>query len=436
VFHSLTKFFASPLTLTILLASTVSLTGCDEELLAQLRKQNQLLKSEEFSESLNNSESSLAEELARQLQLQGEELSVADIEQYLNSIENENALSSQLTNSPSESSSSGSGLSRNSSNVNALTQAKVGLDSASLHLINAVEIPYCAQLKVTTPRGLSCMHCLHPKARANAKILQVLMLKSCLQNISTSYLVDGTFSFDYTQLLSDITTLSTGGRKLFVHFYLTNGPAQRRFQTTPLRTLGTKISPILFRQQVLNDFQVQSDYQYLVRRLVPVMRYAASMGSLVTLTPALEDNLSDEAFNKLGDLTVEAIPFDIPFAIGRNPCPGCYSGNGREVPNGYFREVHTVSPFLSVENGIVSNDGTDYAFPSERRSEHQTTLEELATLRDASARKNNIFILWSGKRQGLTDYQAGSILPDPNGRNYQIPSIAERVAIVDFLKGN
>jgi hypothetical protein len=296
----------------------------------------------------------------------------------------------------------------------------------------------CGRLYSTAPRGLACLHCTQPEAQFQAKQIRSVLEASCLRNIAINYLVDGTFSFDHSFLIDEITSLTSGGRQLFISFYLSNGPAQRRYDTTDIHSFGTKISPEEFRRRIQGDVSLQGEYQIIVDRLVPVIRYARQRGASVGLIPMLEDNLNDQAFQSMVELTLAVVPPELTVGIGRNPCPNCYPGNEAGIPGGVFEEFHTDwSGLVSatgrpVSGGIITNDGRDYTSPAQPRPEAETTLNELTTVRDAAGANNNSFILWSAARQGLQ--HTGGDFPNPAYRSYSPITNTEQRELVSFLR--
>jgi hypothetical protein len=68
-------------------------------------------------------------------------------------------------------------------------------DTAALkELTAAQEAPTCTSLLDRAPRGLACLHCLHPAAREQSDILVEILSRSCLKQVAINYLVDGSFS--------------------------------------------------------------------------------------------------------------------------------------------------------------------------------------------------------------------------------------------------
>ncbi|MCB0324618.1 MAG: hypothetical protein KDD69_13645 [Bdellovibrionales bacterium] len=288
----------------------------------------------------------------------------------------------------------------------------------------------CSSLLVGPPRGLSCLHCNHDRAHQQALLLSTLLFRSCLENVALNYLVDGTFGFNPDLMKQQIMLLTSGQRRLFVYFYLTNGATQRRWSSTTIDSFGVRSSPDTFRREILTDDELRYRYQALIMRLLPVLRFAQERGAVISLLPMLEDNLDRESFEAVGELTLETLPVDLHVAVGRSPCPNCYAGNDAFIPEGYFFERHTASPYIDHRNGVVSNDGTTYRFQG---GAGVASLADLRSVRDAASATDNAFLLWSASRQGLPDQMNRTFL-HPDEREYELPSLAERHAILQFLR--
>lgn len=298
------------------------------------------------------------------------------------------------------------------------------------------EYDTCPVLLSGTPRGLSCLHCTQAEAREQSRLIASMLFYSCLKNIAINYLVDGTFSFNEEVLKEHIDLLTFNQRTPFIFFFLSNGATQRQWNRATVSSFGVRIKPEEFRERILFDPSLQDEYRAIVKRLIPTLSYAIKKGAIVSLIPALEDNLDDTSFQKLLDLTYESLPPGMLLAVGRNPCPNCYRGNTIGAPSGLFIEEHTINPFPSIRNGVVSNDGREYHFDESGFStERKLRLEDLRELRNNSSFLNNVFILWSGKRQGLQNYIPGTTTyPKPSLRTYAKPSQAEQGAILRFLR--
>jgi hypothetical protein len=295
----------------------------------------------------------------------------------------------------------------------------------------------CPVLLQGVPRGLSCLHCTQAEANEQSRVIASILFHSCLENVAINYLVDGTFSYDPYVLRDHVDLLSSNGRRPFLFFYLSNGATQRQWDRTTQNSFGVRVRPEEFRNRILTDRSLQEEFRSIVRRVIPIAEYAIGKGAIVSFIPALEDNLDDTSFQKLFDLTLRELPPALPVAIGRNPCPSCYQGNTIGVPSGLFVEEHTVNPYPNIRDGVVSNDGRDYHFDeySSGNTDRKLRLEDLKQIRNSSSLMNNTFILWSGKRQGLQNYQPGTtVYPLPSERQYQMPSVQEQAAVLQFLR--
>lgn len=299
-------------------------------------------------------------------------------------------------------------------------------------------VQQCNTLFDGPPQGLSCLHCTHPKARTQAEELSDILIQSCLKNIAINYLVDGSFgSFEDSEefLFSQVKKLTRGGRHLFLYFYLSNGPWQRSSSNAIRSALSplARISPKEFRKKILSDYATQIRYQLEVRKLLPLIRYAQSKGATVSLIPFLEDNLDRPSYEKLYDLTLDAVPTGLAFSIGRNACRGCFQGNDSYVPAGLFREIHTTSSSgVTTRSGVVSNDGKSYRFTTDNQGEELLPLRSLKKVRDKALQLDNTFVLWSGKFQGRGTSKHYKVR-HPDDRHYPSPTEAEVQEIIDFL---
>jgi hypothetical protein len=291
----------------------------------------------------------------------------------------------------------------------------------------------CPALLEGPPRGLSCLQCMQPEAQAQAQEIISLLRESCAKNLIINYLADGTFSFNEMVLHNHISQLTDGGRQLFLQFYLTNGPAQRRGASNSEAVFPSDIEPEEFRERILDDTEVQERYKQLIARLVPTLRYAQERGAQIALVPMLEDNLDEASFMKMAKLIFAALPSDISVSIGRNPCKGCGTGSDDEIPPGVFEESHSLSDASRLRDGVLTNDGKDYSIDGPRRG--FLSLGELLSARDTAEKHRNAFILWSAERQGFSVDEAGRLVRrPPSERNYAMPDEHERSLILQFLR--
>jgi len=308
-------------------------------------------------------------------------------------------------------------------------------DTAALkELTAAQEAPTCTSLLDRAPRGLACLHCLHPAAREQSDILVEILSRSCLKQVAINYLVDGSFSENGVQeetylrdrqlILKHIEHLTIEGREPLLHLYLLNGPAQRRYDSNPGRGLFTEIAPAEFRRRILDDENIRTSFGNHVRALLPLLSSANAMGARISIVPMLEDNLDAESFVEIGRLVETAIGDTVSYSIGRSACPSCANGSDSTLPKRYFREIHSLKHSSGVTGGLVTNDGED-----------DLSSEQISEALKVANMNGNTFIIWSATRQGLRPSGNGGYMrQDPNEREYQIPSLAEIEDLLSLLR--
>lgn len=280
------------------------------------------------------------------------------------------------------------------------------------------EIPAVVLNEIPTARGLAALHCNQPEAANCVQIVSVLH-DSLISKPAISYLVDGSFGFNSNRILSDIDSLTQDGRQLSVFFYLLNGPSQRRCPNN--RGWGNDIcAPEFMRQMKGNGAYRQAFKDQVVARMVPIVQFAQKRGAVVTMIPQLEDNIDDQTFAILTQLTSEVLP---TVRIVRN-------GSGHSAVD---YEIH---PCTAGEiwnyNGVVVNDGCSFDCPGENTSyPRKTSLDELRVMRDKSAAMNISFLLWKADVQGVYSWAS----PEPAARQYRTLSQIDIDLLKNFLLG-
>lgn len=294
----------------------------------------------------------------------------------------------------------------------------------------------CKTFFNTVPQGVMCLHCMHRKANGGVSALTDSLVNACIKNIAIGFLTDGSFGFDKSVIESEVIKLSQEGRKVFLHLYIVNGPGQRRWKLGAFKSFAI-MNPVEFRGEIRRNIKLRREYAEQVKRLIPVISLTVSLGGVVYLAPALEDNLDDASFKTISNLTLRALPKTLPFTLVRNPCSDCYGGNTTGLPNGVIREHHTSKFDFSLQDGVISNDGKYFVFPNGTSSSGSGssampsyTFSDLRNVRDRARRQNDIFLLWIGKYQGS---RLGMELQPVNQRNFEFPSAYEVREITDFL---
>lgn len=281
----------------------------------------------------------------------------------------------------------------------------------------------------TDYQGHAGLHCLVGRAWADNcdQIVQTIK-ETNLKKVAFNVLVGGGFGNDVGRLKHIVHELTEGGRELLLEIYITNGPSQRGYQTTPVNGLGTKTSPEDWRWQVQYDPNVRQAYKNIILRYKPVYELLLQRGGKLAICPALEDNLTDAAFESLKQLTLatwhEVNVHALPMMLVRNPCENCYPGNQGFISGGVFVEHHKPNQW-NYTGSIATNDGIEVIFGTE-----STSYPRQVKLSDIPRPRGNAYIHWCAKCQGLFGGPGG----DPNHRNYVRYTEAERQALISKLR--
>ena len=289
----------------------------------------------------------------------------------------------------------------------------------------------CADLIDRPYRGVSCIHCLHPDAPGGATPFVELLAASCLKRVAIAFVVDGSFGWDPEEIYNSIDSLSTSGRSLWLHLYVYNGPAQRRWRSGVFNSFAV-MDPNIFRAKIVGDAALRASFAAIVReRIAPILMYATAHGVQVSIAPALEDNLDERGFKQALALIKANIEATSVTRFIRSPCYRCAGGASSNLPGVVTLEQHTLSPRFVARNGIIHTDGEYFHFSTDRPwSNTDPTLDGLTALLTNSGARGNVFLLWMPKYQ---DAPPGLVPRSPDARNYQIPSAAEKSEIIRFL---
>lgn len=301
----------------------------------------------------------------------------------------------------------------------------------------------CTQLTEGTPRGLQCLQCMHRRAKGHAERYTDVLLRSCRKNVAIAYSMDGAFGFAPSVITKQVNDLLLAGRNVTLHLYMLNGPAQRRWFKKSFVGFGNRIPPDVLRRKILTDRSFQNSYREFVERNLPVIDQAWRSGATISVSPMLEDNLTNAAFEKLLFLTQEAIPSHYNVAYVRNACSDCYPGNQFDIPDGILKEDHTFEDDFSQAGGYVSNDGTSYIYfrPDQKisipkpvrrgaRFEESIPLAALIPKLLRAEENDTVFLLWLNRFQSTLP---GSDSAKINRRKFPVPTEFEVSAMADFL---
>jgi len=301
---------------------------------------------------------------------------------------------------------------------------------ATLLLASGIANADCQKLLRSPPRGLNCLYCMHENAPRAAEPITDLLLSSCISNPGISFVTDGTFGWNEEVIRASIDALKVGKRKPWLHLYLYNGPAQRRWRSGAF-TGFAQMEPGYFREAIKSDPNLREQFKAEVNKILPLIRYAKSKRVKVTLAIGLEDNLDNTAFDSAVKLIKSVIPKKELPTLVRSPCSDCAVGNEVSFPQGILQEKHTGRGKVDVKNGIVSTDGDYFRFASDKRSPHPKLTDWIPMLQRTGVNKSS-FLLWIAKYQ---DTPAGVVPLSPDKRNYLEPTSKESAEIQKFLRG-
>lgn len=290
----------------------------------------------------------------------------------------------------------------------------------------------CRRIMESPPRGLTCFYCMHANAPGKADPIVDVLLKSCLSDVALSFVTDGSFGYDETVITSAINKVSEHGQTLWLHLYVYNGPAQRRWKARVFPSFAA-MDPVLFRSQIKTSKSLQKKFVKEVRKLYPIIKLAAEKKLHVSLAPGLEDNLDNKAFAKAVELIKQSLPRNLLPKLVRSNCGDCAPGNQSALPKGVSQEVHTARSHVTAKNGIVTNDGdfvrfshdTPYSIVSDK------TIDALIPVMKKAGPMKSVFHLWIPKFQ---DSLSDNLPRSPAIRTYRKPNPEEEKILIDFLR--
>ena len=304
--------------------------------------------------------------------------------------------------------------------------------------------PRCTTLLNNPPRGVQCLHCTHPNAKASATGLLEATLMSCQKNIAFAFVLDSSFGSNFAIISEFADSLIQNDRQPYFHLYFLNGPAQRRYRDGVFPESPFQINPFEFREKISSNSHFRSVYLEHVQKFAPLLQELADKGVIISISPMLEDNFDDASFNEILSLTKSGLPRAIDFKFVRSTCSDCFIGNGRGIPAGVSREEHRADLNFQFKEGVISNDGWGYIkFPGDivakipnPVSHKDGRVEKIIELKDlkgalSRAKKNrNMLLVWFSKYQGTLP---GNRSANVDKRRYPAPSKAEKALISKFL---
>lgn len=270
---------------------------------------------------------------------------------------------------------------------------------------------------------------MHPHAPEGSAPVVQLLQTSCLRRVIITFVVDGSFGWSEDEVRSAVKALRSNGQEVWLHLYVYNGPAQRRWASGLFHSFAI-MDPLVFRRRMQTDPTLQREYRSIVReRVVPLLNFARDQGAKVSVAPGLEDNLDDAGFRQALKLLDSEIPHKLKPRYVRSVCYQCQIGNGRALPNNVLYEEHSDQYFRRVHHGIINTDGRYFRFKEEVNS--LPLLSDWKPLLQSASQAGNAFILWVGHFQDAPPYERPK---SPDQRNYRGPTQSESAQIIEFLR--
>jgi hypothetical protein len=250
-------------------------------------------------------------------------------------------------------------------------------------------------------RGYTMLYAMQPAARGVVERNVQALLTSHVKDVYIGVLIDGTFGQDFEYLRTLVTRLSSNGRRLTLALYLSNGPTMRKWNTTPINALFSRINPRDFRNRIIREQVLQNQFAEVARKAKRVFAFNTSLSPYNTnvAIPMLEDNLDRNAYRVMRELARNEIRERCVFM--RNPCVGCFPGNDGDSL-GDSREEHTMKLFPSLKPGdSFSLDGIGFVYPGMENTVELSADELLNVMSDGYEKGLRYVGLWRHDWQGV-----------------------------------
>lgn len=279
-------------------------------------------------------------------------------------------------------------------------------------------------------RGYTMLYLMQPEARTTVEQEISTLIEARVRQIFLGVLVDGTFGWDPQYFADVLRRLHEEEREVLLALYMVSGPTMREYDTTPIDTPFSRVSPEEFRAGIQSDESLRESFRRIALRARPLLELNRSLGreSLNLAFPMLEDNLDDDSYRAARGLLDESVGGSA--IVARNPCPDCFPGNTLEAPGDPI-ELHEPEQMVLVgRSGGFSLDGTGYTFAFEN-TPSELLGEDVEQLMLRSLSQGALFFaLWRTDRQGL---QSGSgVLPSE--RRYARQTPLQREAEIELLR--
>jgi hypothetical protein len=251
-------------------------------------------------------------------------------------------------------------------------------------------------------RGYTMLYAMQASARAVVERNVQALLTSHIKDVYIGVLIDGTFGQDFEYLRTIVTRLSSNGRRLTLVLYLSNGPTMRKWDSTPIDALFSRIDPLKFRNRIVRESALQNQFVEVARKAKRIFAFNKGLSTfnVNVAIPMLEDNLDRNSYRVMRDLAKNEIREAALYM--RNPCVGCGVAGNDGDSLGDPREEHTLKAFSSLKPGDgFSLDGIGFAYPG-MVSTIEVSAEQLLSLMNDSYAKGLRYVgLWRHDWQGV-----------------------------------
>jgi hypothetical protein len=248
---------------------------------------------------------------------------------------------------------------------------------------------------LSTWLGFSCLHCMSPAAKPQALQVMSVMRDSRRPQVITNLVMDDSFGTDLAQFESYYQVFTRSQQQRVWVLFLGNGSHERKCRTYRnqfcVAAIRTHFKDYL-KRLARTALRVRPAVLALLNDPIPSSDSGGPSplslgGNVAIIIPVLEDNLTDEEFRQAA-LVISNIYLPISgsnkIALGRSACPGCASGNGKWIPDGFFYETVATRPGNFRKQALVTNDGEEMSLNIQSKIAHHA----------------NFYISWSCIRQG------------------------------------
>jgi hypothetical protein len=274
------------------------------------------------------------------------------------------------------------------------------------------------------------LYAMQPEARPVVEAHVQALLGSRVRQLYIGVLIDGFFGRDFAYLRDVISRLSDEDRSLTLALYLTNGATMRKWKTTPVDELFSRIDPEEFRRQIRWNQRWRTEFLAVAIQARELFRFNQEQGtgnSNVAIV-MLEDNLDVAAYRSMREIAAEQVGSIAGFV--RNPCLGCFKGNDDDTA-GDPREEHDLKRFGVLRRGDgYSLDGVGFQYPNSPGD--GISPEQVKELMQRSFERGLRYVgLWRHDWQGVVEGVPNKV---PSTRTYIASNPDQQAFEIEMLR--